>query len=184
MKKISVLSLGLLALGFSSETQPMPGCRLREIPVINATLNIPEGWAFDDLSQGKERSVFEVTPSGPGFSGPVKSRYRLEIYFNQDKKTIVEKARQFVTASRTRETKDAQPFSMQTTGKMQMFSLVVEFPSKGKDGRYRSIARWASANPVTGTLMKVNFDIAEEEVEQVALLGNYLFRNMVLDDEY
>ena len=162
----------------------MPGCRLQEIPAINATFNIPEGWLFNDLSQGQARYIFEVTPSGPAFTSPVKSKYRLEIYFNQDKKTIVENARKFVTSSRTRETKDAQPFSMQTIGKMKLFSLAVQFPSKGKDGRHKSIARWASANPVTGTLVKVNFDIPEDEVEQVAHLGNYLLRNMVLDDEY
>ncbi|MDB5103656.1 MAG: hypothetical protein JWP91_1345 [Fibrobacteres bacterium] len=180
----SVLAVMVLWMNLNASSQvAKPGCHWVEIKEINARIMVPDGWSSKKKSEKKIIAI-EVVPSGPNIGDSAKSLYRMEIKKGLAKNSIVEVAKLFVESARRKETKDAQELDEQQYGKMKTFSLVVQYPSQSIEGYQRSVARSAIANPTTGTLVLVDFDIPGDEIKKVAPMGNYLFRESVFDDDY
>jgi hypothetical protein len=176
----------LMAISISSfgNVPPAPsGCRWEKIKEVNGRIAVPEYWKFKSIP-AKGKTIYEVVPAGPEIGGSAKSKYKMEILKSLPNDSVVSMAKEFVQSARRKKTTDVQPMQEQQFGKMKLFSLVVQYPSELLEGYRRSVARSASANEATGTLVSMELDIPENEIGKVAPMGNLLIQTMVLDDDY
>jgi hypothetical protein len=174
-------ALASIAVSRADGRVPPPGCHWQDLPEIKVHLAVPDGWLFRQV-QSEGTLIYEVVPAGNDWPTPSKSRYRLEVRLHTERATVVTRARDFVDRARSGATA-AQPLAEQTIGVMKAFSTFAEYSPAVQGAPRIATAVSALANTRTGTLYTTRFDIAADEQEKIATLGNSLFQTARVDDE-
>ncbi len=176
---LAVLSAATLA---SAEGQPPPeGCHWQSIPELKAHLPVPDGWDFQQRSEG-DALIYEVTP-GQSTAGPsLHTQFRMIVKRDLEPETVVGMAREFVQSVRSSGLPTA-PMETQSRSTFTIFVSVVQMGDLDAGMHDSTVAVSAIANEGTGTLYLVRIDIPADELADIAPLTNHLFRTIRIDDE-
>ena len=183
--RYAYLALGcvlIAGLGLAAEDNPPPeGCHWQPIPELKAHLAVPDDWLFEEIDV-EGALVYEVRPGGPVFESPSQSIFRLTVQKGLEPERVAEMARDFVESARDAGMPN-EAMEEQTLGVMEVFVSVVLLASSETGVHETTVAVSALANTRTGTLYTTRLDIPVAELQDVAPLGNKLFRTIRVDDE-